>query len=49
VDGLTSGQHLDKLADASRAGFGLFGVSDPVEDGVPIRTCELLWIFVKTF
>src|ERR1700733_2716505 len=42
MDGLTSGQHLDKLADAPGAGFGFLGVSDPVEDGVPIRTCERL-------
>ena len=42
MDGLTSGQHLDKLADAPGAGFGLLGVSDPVEDGVPIRTGEHL-------
>src|SRR5580658_7585105 len=42
MDGLTSGQHLDKLADASRAGFGSLGVPDPVEDGVPICTCEHL-------
>ena len=27
-----------KLVDAPRAGFGFLGVSDPVEDGVPIRT-----------
>ena len=42
MDGLTSGQHLDKLADAPGAGFGFLGVSDPVEDGVPIRTRERL-------
>ena len=42
MNGLTSGQHLDKLADAPGAGFGLLDVSDPVEDGVPIRTCESL-------
>ena len=42
MDGLTSGQHLDKLADAPGTGFGFLGVSDPVEDGVPIRTCEHL-------
>ena len=42
MDGLTSGQHLDKLADASGAGFGFLGVCDPVEDGVPIRTRERL-------
>src|SRR5271169_4021940 len=42
VDRLTSGQHLDKLADAPGAGFGFLGVSDPVEDGVPIRTRERL-------
>ncbi len=42
MDRLTSGQHLDKLSDAPGAGFGFLGVSDPVEDGVPIRTCEHL-------
>ena len=42
MDGLTSGQHLDKLVDAPGAGFGFLGVSDPVEDGVPIRTGERL-------
>jgi len=40
MDGLTSGQHLDKLVDAFGAGFWLLGASDPVEDGVPVRTCE---------
>ena len=40
MDGLSSGQQLDKLANAPGAGFGFLGVSDPVEDGVPIRTCE---------
>ena len=43
MDRLTSGQHLDELADALGAGFGFLGVPDPVEDGVPIRTrqsCE---------
>ncbi len=39
---LASGQHLDKLADALRAGFGLLGTSDPVENGVSIRTRERL-------
>src|ERR1700722_9772183 len=42
MDRLTSGQHLDKLADAPGAGFGFLGVCDPVEDGVPIRTSERL-------
>ena len=31
-----------KLVDAPGAGFGLLCVSDPVENGVPIRTCEHL-------
>ena len=42
MDGLASGQHLDTLVDAPRAGFRSLGVSDPVEDGVPIRTGEHL-------
>jgi hypothetical protein len=42
MDGLTSGQHLDKLADALGARFGFLHVSNPVEDCVPIRTCEHL-------
>ena len=40
MDGLTSGQHLDELADSSCTRFELLGVSNPVEDGVPIRSCE---------
>jgi hypothetical protein len=40
MDGLTSGQHLDELADTPGAGLGLLGASDPVEDGVPVRAGE---------
>ena len=40
MNGLTSGQHLDKLVDAPGARFGLLGVPDPVEDRVPIGTRE---------
>ena len=36
------GPTFDKLANAPGAGFGFLGVSDPVEDGVPIRTRERL-------
>ena len=42
MDGLTSGQHPDKLVDALGAGFRFLGASEPVEDGVPIRTGEHL-------
>ena len=42
MDRFTSDQHLDKLVDAPGAGFGFLGVSDPVEDGVPIGTRERL-------
>ena len=48
MDGLTSGQHLDKLVDAPGAGFRLCCVSDPVENGVPIRTSEHLEHFLST-
>ena len=40
VNGLTSGQHFDELVDPPGAGFRFLGVSEPVEDGVPIRTGE---------
>ena len=42
MNGLTSGQHIDKLVNASRASFGFLGDSNPIEDGVPIRTGECL-------
>ena len=42
MDGFASRQHLDKLVDAPGAGFGLLCVSDPVKNGIPIRTCEHL-------
>lgn len=42
VNGFASGQHLYKLLNASGSGLGLLRASDPVEDGVPVRTCERL-------
>ena len=41
VDSLAPGQHLYELLDASRSGLDLLCVSDSIEDGVPVRTCEL--------
>ena len=42
MDGLTSGQHLDELLDPPGSGLSLLGASNPIENGVPIRTCESL-------
>src|SRR5580692_13064447 len=42
MDGLTSGQHLDKLSNSPGASFRFLSASDPVEDGVSIRTCKAL-------
>jgi hypothetical protein len=42
VDGLTSGQHVHELRDAPGSGLGLLGASNPIENGVPIRTGERL-------
>src|ERR1700677_956016 len=48
VDGLTSGQHLDKLADAPGAGFGPLCVCDSVEDDVSIRLRQHLKHCLRT-
>jgi hypothetical protein len=42
VDGLTSGQHLDELLDPPGSGLRLLGASNPIENGVPIRTRKRL-------
>jgi len=42
VDRLAPGQHLHELFDAPDAGLHLFCVSDPIQNGVPIRTCQCL-------
>jgi hypothetical protein len=42
MDGLTPGQHLDELLDAPGSGVGPLGASNPIENGVPIRTGERL-------
>ncbi len=42
VDCLASCQHLHKLLDTSGSGLQLLCASDPIEDGVPIRTRERL-------
>jgi hypothetical protein len=39
---LTPCQHLNELVDAPGPGFGPLCVSDPVEDGVPIRARQRL-------
>jgi hypothetical protein len=41
VDSFAPGQHLYKLLDASRSGLDLLCAFDSMEDGVPVRTCEL--------
>jgi hypothetical protein len=42
VDGLASGQHLHKLLDTPGSGLHLLCASNPIEDGVSIRTCKRL-------
>ena len=40
VDSFAPGQHLYELLDASGSGLDFLCVSDSMEDGVPVRTCE---------
>jgi hypothetical protein len=47
MDGLAPGQHLDELLDAPCSGLGLLGASNPIENGVPIRTGERLKVFLS--
>ena len=42
MDGLPSGQHLDELLDPPGSGLRLLGVTNPIENGVPIRTGQRL-------
>jgi hypothetical protein len=42
VDGVASGQHFDELLDAPGSGLDLLGASNPIKNGVPIRTRERL-------
>ena len=48
MNGLASGQHLDERVNPSSPGFRFLGASDPVEDGVAIRTCKRLKHHART-
>ena len=42
MNGFAPGQHLHKLLDSPGSGLDLLRASDPIDDGVPVRTRERL-------